>query len=1226
MLYTSEQNRMGKEKFHAPRGSLSFSTELVSLTLHPGEKQEGSFTVYAHASDSVSGFVLSSSLAMKCLTPEFSGTKEVISFEFDASAYQTGNTVEGYFRILSNEGEYKLPFQVKVMPVLVQSTLGPVRNLFHFTNLAKTNWKEAVAAFYNPAFEGIFSALETKEKTLWRGLAAHPGNQQNVEEYLISIGKKTAVEFLPKIKEVNLELPIPEKAPVEETLEIGRNGWGFTKLEAAVEGSFLRPSKSLLTAMDFREGSCSFSYTIDPAGLHQGLNLGALIFKGPFSEIRIPVSVKYCVSTALRTIRRKQRDQTILRMTRDYEEFRAKRMTGREYLQKTASHIRELEESDRDSIYTTLYRIHYLLTAGKNDEAKFELTSCSQKLSGGVEDLPPYSIAKFPEEDDMSYSYRMYLTILCADASGDDPVVVSDAIDGAEHMIQDMLKRNPDNFWIAWLYMYASGDIESRPQSCMQMLKEQYTYGCTSPVLFLEAFSLVRTNPAILHELGPFETQTLCYAARHGQLDDAVMTQVNYLAQREKHFGNKLFHVLAAAYEAEKADTVRDETLSSICALLIRGNLTDPKYFPWYQKGVDRQLSITRLFDYYMLSMPADYAGEIPQMIILYFAFQSSLPYEKNACLYRYILEHRSSLSHVYGQYETQIRSFTEDNLLQHRISHDLSVLYEARIHDAAHPLTGELAGACVPTVFTCEVRTEDPKAGRIVLLYDACTTEQYFPVTNGIAYVPVYGEGARFLFEDDAGNRYAADVSYRESRMMNWKEDARILSSFETNNFYYDLYLAGKRDDWFAITKENASHYRNLCEAPELEENLRQQMRLYLLHFYHDSDDVPAMDDFLEKIGPKGLSPEARGEIIGYMVIRGNNDKALAWLREYGAFHVDGAVLMKLLSAVLQEKQTGEDPVFSGLVYECFRKGKYDEPTLLYLCQYFDGLSEELEEIREAAVNFGLDDEALVKRMLIQILYTGHVTEKRSELMQRYLKSDPDSDLVADCLAQSAHFYFVKDLPMGREEFDAITEYGREGVPLVDICRIAWLKDRAEHASEMTDAQREVTGLFLGDLMQEGILFPFFRQFVSVCPQLQAYADETLVSYRTKDPEKDVKIVYHYAMEKDGARQQYRARKMKEMYEGVYVTGFLLFFGEQLHYYITNDEEEKNVVESGTLGQDARITEDEEDRFGMINRISMLTALGRDEEALDRIENYTHRAFLEKRMFGTGGDGGNAN
>lgn len=1225
MLYTSEQNRMGKEKFHAPKGHLSFSTECVSLTLHPGEKKEGSFTVYASAKESVSGFVLSSSLAMQCLTPEFSGAKEVISFSFDASAYQAGNTVEGSFRILSNEGEYQLPFQVKVMPALVQSSLGPVRNLFHFTNLAKTNWKEAVAAFYDPAFGEVFSAGEMREKTLWRGLSAHPGCQQNVEEYLISIGKKTAVEFLPKEKEVNLELPIPEKAPLEQTLEIGRNGWGFTKLEAGVEGSFLRPSKSLLTALDFREGSCSFSYSIDPAGLHQGLNLGALVFTGPFSTIRIPVSVKYCISTALRTIKKRQRDKTILQMTQDYEQFREKRMTGKEYLQKTASHIRELEETDRESIYTSLYRIHYLLTAGKNEEARFELAACSRKLSGGVEELPPYSIAQFPGEDDMSYSYRMYLTILCADASGEDPVVVNDAIDGAEHMIRDMQRQNPDNFWIAWLYMYASGDIETRPQVCMQMLREQYGYGCTSPVLFLEAYSLVHTNPAILHELGPFETQVLYYAARHGQLDDAVMTQVNYLAQREKHFGTKLFRVLAAAYTSEKAQTVQEETLSSICALLIRGNLTDPKYFPWYQKGVEHQLSITRLFDYYMLSMPADYAGEIPQMIILYFAYQSSLPYEKNACLYRYILEHRSSLTHVFGQYEDQIRSFTEDNLLQHRISHDLSVLYEARIHDAAHPLTKELAAACVPTVFTCGIRTEDPRAKRIVLLYDACRSEQYFPIQNGTAYVPVYGEGARYLVEDDDGCRYAADASYKESRMMNWKEDARILSSFETNNFYYDLYLAGKRDDWFAITKENADHYLHLSEAEDLSESLRQQMRLYLLHFYHDTDDVPAMDAFLEKVEPAGLSPKARGEIIGYMVIRGRNEKALSWLRRFGAFNVDGAVLMKLLTAVLQEWEPQEDAVLAGLVYECFRKGKYDEPTLNFLMQYFDGLTEELEEIREAAVNFGLDDAALVRRMLIQILYTGQVDKNRAELMRRFLKSEPDTDLAADCLAQSAHFYFVKDLPMGQEEFDAITSYGREGVPLVDICRIAWLKNLSEHPEARKDAQREVAGLFLEDLMSEGILFPFFRQFVEICPALQAYADETLVSYRAKDPEGDETIVYHYAMEKDGVRQQYRARKMKQMYEGVYVTGFLLFFGEQLHYYITNDEAQKNVVESGTLGQDARINEDEDDRFGTINRISMLTALGRDEEALDRIENYTHRAFLAKRMFGAGGEGRNA-
>ena len=1217
MLIYDEQKKMGKERFHAPKGTLSFSTDCVTLTLTPGEQKEGSFTVYAHSGNSVNGFVLSSRLCMKCETPEFSGSREVISFRFDGTPFQAGDTVEGYFRILSNEDEYKLPFKVKIMPVLVQSSLGPVRNLFHFTNLAKTSWKEAVEAFYNPAFGGIFSAAETKEKTLWRGLSAHAGDQQNVEEFLISIGKKTPVAFLPETKEIQLEIPIPETDEMEQTLEIRRNGWGYTRLDISVEGSFLRPSKTLLAAADFREGTCSFVYHVDPAGLHQGLNLGALVLHAPFETIRIPVSVKYCISTALKTIRRKQRDQILYQMTRDYEDFRAQKMTGRDYLTRTGNEIQKLKEADRDSHYTTLYRIHYLLTARKNDEARFELQQYNQLLSGGVENMPAYSIAQFPSEDDTSYSYRMYLTILAADAAGEDPAVENDAIEGAEHVIRDMLKRNPDNFWIAWLYMYATGEISTRPQMCMEMLRQQYSYGCNSPVLYLEAYSLMESNPAILHDLGPFEQQTLLFAAKQGTLNEAVMTQINYLAQREKHFTSKLFRILTSAYETVKADAVKDETLSSICTILIRGNLTDPRYFPWYERGVKRQLRITRLFDYYMLSMPENFTGDIPEIVILYFAYQSFLPEDKAAALYRYVLQHRRDGEKIYRQYAAQIRDFSEEQLFLHHISSDLAVLYEARIHDSEVKMNNELAGACVPTVFTVLIRTDDPKAKRIVLLYDKTNGEQYFPVTNGMAYVPIYGENAKIFFEDDKGHRYSADVAFTKSRMMDYKEDAKILSKFRTSNFYYDLYLAENRDTWYPIGEESAPHYLALTKSEELDANLRQQMRLYLLHYYHDHDCVREMDDFLDEIRPEGLSPEARGEMIGYMVIRGKNEKAMQWLTRYGAFNVDAGVLMKLLSAVLAGEQPSEDPVLSEIVHECFLKGKYDETILLYMEKYFDGLTDELEEIREAAVNFGTDDSVLVRRMLIQILYTGHVNEKRGVLMERFLKDGTaKDDLVTDCLAQSSHFYFTAGMPMSQKEFDLITDYGLEGVPLVDICRIAWLKNLSERGA-MKDREKEVAGLFLGDLMDKDIIFPFFRQFIGIFPQLEAYADETLVEYRTKDPEKDVKIVYHYAMEKNGQRQQYRTREMKEMYDGVYVTGFLLFFGEQLHYYITNDAEKKNVVESGTVGQDARIPEDSDDRFGMINRISMLTALGRDEEALSRIDSYVHRAFLSDRLFG---------
>ena len=90
----------------------------------------------------------------------------------------------------------------------------------------------------------------------------------------------------------------------------------------------------------------------------------------------------------------------------------------------------------------------------------------------------------------------------------------------------------------------------------------------------------------------------------------------------------------------------------------------------------------------------------------------------------------------------------------------------------------------------------------------------------------------------------------------------------------------------------------------------------------------------------------------------------------------------------------------------------------------------------------------------------------------------------------------------------------------------------------------------------------------------------------------------------------------MKEMYDGIYVAGFVLFFGEQVRYFITDDPERTNVVESGTFGQDTRIAAEGDDRFAMINRISALAAMQKYDEALDAMEKYNRRANLVSKMF----------
>ncbi len=1223
MLQYHEKRKMGGERFHAASVPLTFSTAQVSLVMEPGEIREGSFTIYSHSQESVNGFIRSNRLAMKCLTESFSGSREVISYRFDASAFTTGDTVEGFFRIISNHGEYRLPFNVKIMAGRIDSSLGAVRNLYHFTNLARSDWKEAVEVFYRPGFASVFSASDAEEYGIYRGLSGQKGNEANVEEFLITTGKKEAVGFLPARKEIIIDLPAPESLPYAEKLPIRRNGWGYSNLRISAEGSFLHIEKEWMTEADFAEGVALLPFSIDERGLHAGKNLGAIILSTPFKRISIPVTVKYCTNTALQNIHRRDSRRAKVRMMQAYENFRAKKMNGRDLLAEIGACIRKLAETDRNDPLTELYRIHYLITAKRLDEAVYDLQMLARKLSGmeDEEDMPAFATGQFEDEDDVTYAYRMYLTILCAEDTKGDALylnsVTQDAIRGLEHMYNG----NPGNWWIAWLLMYASDEYRTRPSRAWELMHRAFAQGNRSPVLYMEAYDMIALNPAILHELDEFGLQVLTYASRHGLLTIAVMTQVNFLAKRQKNFSAKLLRIMKTAYETEELAGIKRDTIESICSLLIRGNETDSRYFEWYEKGVEQQLPLTRLYEYYMLSLPKDFEGVIPQMVVMYFAYQSTLPYERNAYLYRYVLEHRDQYEALYEQqYRDQIDSFSLDQLMARRIDRNLARLYEHYL-TAGRVLTNEIAAAAVPAVFACRIRTEDPSVKRVVLIYDRLRSEQYFPLKDGECCLPIFGEEYHLFFEDDMGNRFLGSVEYTCERMMDHEKLAQLLSVYDVDNFGYDLYLSGQTGDYYRISEKNQLHMRRLCESEEVAPRIRQKIRMELLRFYSESDSVREMDEFLNRVRPDHLNAGERAELIRYMASRGLNERAMAWLRQYGSFQVDGKTLMRICSQFLKRADTTEDPAFAEIVHEAFLKGRYDEDLLLYMESYFDGLTEELEEIRKAAVSFNTDDYVICRRMLIQMLYSGRIVPGREEIIEHYMRGGSDTELLSDVLAQSSHNAFIGNEPMNRVQYDLISRYGQEGVPLVDICRIAWLKDRSERSGEITDAEKEVTALFLEDLTQRDVVFPFFRQFIGVLPQLQAYADETLVEYRSGKYDPDARILYHYAMEKNGVREKYAAREMKEMYRGVYVTGFLLFFGEQLHYYITDDPAEKNIVESGTIGQDARIPEESDDRFGYINRISMLTALGRDEEALERIGSYARRSFIVDRLF-MGGKG----
>ena len=79
----------------------------------------------------------------------------------------------------------------------------------------------------------------------------------------------------------------------------------------------------------------------------------------------------------------------------------------------------------------------------------------------------------------------------------------------------------------------------------------------------------------------------------------------------------------------------------------------------------------------------------------------------------------------------------------------------------------------------------------------------------------------------------------------------------------------------------------------------------------------------------------------------------------------------------------------------------------------------------------------------------------------------------------------------------------------------------------------------------------------------------------------------------------------------------FVLFFGETVQYYITEEKDgEEQLTESGTLQRSDETGDEEESRYRLINDIVVSRAL-QDRDTMDRLlEEYYRKDFIGGKLF----------
>lgn len=1181
----SEISRILEGDFEYEVGNIEFSCSRIEIELSTGSVYEGEFSILAGLDRPFNGKVTTSDHRMVCQNPEFDENEAVIQFSFDASFMQPGDVEKGFFYVVSNQGEGYLSYVVSIVHKVPDSSMGSIRNLFHFANLAKSDWDEALTLFYKKEFESVFTGVDHKYIDAYKGFSKYPGNEQNMEEFLLYINKKQVVTYTPNQYQYEFENVSQIQA---EEIMITKNGWGYTFLRVETEGDFLSVENSFLAGENFLGNYCKPLFYIHPEGLHSGNNYGKIIFSNNYTSFEVKVCVKQKWGAPKSVRERRERQRRIVSLMEYYQAFRLKQISSATWLKETSRIVDKMLLSNETDTVARLFQAQLLITENRVNEAKWVLDRAEQLF------------IKNEESDRDLYAYYLYLTSL----NSKEESYVNKVTD----MISTMYEETPNDWYIAWFMLFLSENFSRNGYAKWVFLEEQFYKGSSSPLFYIEAFILMNTAPNILTKLDEFEVQVLAYGAKKKLISKSLMHQLHYLLEKNKGFDLLLYKILVVLYEMYGDNT----TLTHICSMLIKGNLSDNEYFKWFELGVEKNLKITKLYEFYMLSVDKTNLMLLPKIILMYFNYNSNLDYQTNAYLYACVHKYADKIGELWNNYRPQIERFVLDQISKDHINKNLAYLYRNVFNERI--LTEEYASHMAEILFA-HLITMDSKEMRYVVVKSLYAKEErFYPIQNGQAIVYLYGAEHTISFEDAYRNRYMSSVHYVTEKLLLPTKMAKQIAPFVNDCLGFDGYMIEISKDSGYIDEANLARYERVLWDEQLKDRYRQRIAVALLQYYYDKNCIDKMDELLEVIDGSNLDADLRNEVIRLLVLRDMNEEAYRWIKDYGVGSLDVKTLMKIVSRQIADKMVIKDPVLLNFAHICLKKGKYDSNILRYLVCYFEGVAKEMRDIWQAAEAFDVENGELCERCLEQVLYSGAYVSDLLSIYKSYKKGYVDADLEHSFLAQWSYDYFVKDRLISAYIFEQMAKL-RDSYSWLLVEKLAYVKFFSENAEDLTEETMQVAVSFIRELLSENIFLPFFMEFIEEVPELGIYTDKIFVEYKGAP---NGKAVLHYMIELgDNEGGEYCTEEMRNIYGGVYCKEFVLFYGEVLQYYIMEEVDGKSqLTESNTVQRSDMAGNGDESRYSMLNDIAISKTMQDYETLNEMLEEYYKKNYLVDCLF----------
>lgn len=1174
------------------RGVIEYNVPVLEVSVSEIEKKvysekafRSSFTVYSSNDAILKGFVYSTNEKIVIEDKNFCGKTQEINFSIATEYINDGDEVIGEINVVSNGGEVVIPVKIKVESVSYTTSIGELKNLFHFANLVQMNYEEALTIFKSDNFAHIFLQDDFYLLSVYEGLKKSSSINVALEEFLVSANKKQPTRIVLSQNQKQYDLVTEDEG---DTIIISKENWGYTEIDIIVKDEFISVSKNRITSEDFAGSNYEFAFQVKKDKLHPGNNFGVIEFVTKNQRERLTISAK---RPGGRDDIKRHYDASIKDIYKKYIDFRVRRIDMDRWADDTLDIIERMRSLNDNATFLKLLQAQVCISKGMEKDAAWLLESAAEELF------------EKGNKDTELYCYYLYVRTI----QKRNPEFTAEMIE----KIRNIYNTQNNSWKILWILFYLDENYDSNLSIKLARIKEKFVQGMKAPLMYYEAAAIFIQSPEFLRVLDGFELQVLNFASREGIISKQLAMQVAELAMTVKNFDKLLFSILAELYDMYGTKHI----LSAIVSMLIKGNKTESRYFFWYEEAVNEEIKLTSLYEYFMYSLPEDYNRPLPQLVTLYFGYNSAISNDKLAVVYDNLIRYKSEMEQVYKANQGQLERFASKSLEAGLIDEHYATIYSEALKRAM--ITPETATMLPKLLNTYMIIIEQDGIKEIEVVHKETKETRIYPVHNNKAYVQIYTDNAALIFIDVNGVRYGKSVKYSYEKMLDMEEYMDLCYEMNPEDELLILYNA---DRYLKYRKQPDKAIGVLRSLVKLE-NVKPEYRIYIereiISYYSSNYDFDVVDEYLMVVDGIHLLTKSRIKLIELMIMRGLYERAYEFMSKYGYSNVDPGRVLRCGTKLIENREFQWDELLVDMVMYAYRKGKYNENVLMYLGAYFQGSTKEMYDLWNSCNAYDYSNRNLEENLIASILFTGAQASHIGKIYEMYQKKGPSEKLRRAYLFAKAYDYFVKEQVVDEELFKYIEKDLYLENPLHDICRMAFAKYMSTK-DELSNKQLDMCRDIVFDMCKHEKYFNFYKKFEEYFSLPMIMQDKTIVEYRTNPKNR---VVIHYLVgEENALRHNYVSKEMKDVCNGVFVMEFVIFYGEEVQYYITEEcQGEQTITESAGLtldDGDAMKEAGRESRYSMLNDIMMAYEMKENSTLSEMAAEYMLKTKLCNMIF----------